>query len=675
MPPQNPSEASGRPLWTALSSALAAAALNVGVSCLDQPRAFAHPGSALLALLAALLVLLAVALVLVPAGRLVASWLRLDRDGLGWALGLALVTGAALAPLVEVGLRGATGTRAGVVVLLAVGLVLMSGIVTYLGRQTTIVTRLAPGTRGPLVACAVGLAFWLRGYRPEGVALLVTGVSAALFLIAAWRGGASRRVPMTLALLAAIVLAGGAGALRAGDRWHEAPASADPDRPSVVLLTIDTLRADRVLGTGPERAPTPALDALVGDSVVFEQARSGAPWTKPSLATLLTGVSPLVHGMTSRRARLPDEIQTLAERLRAEGYHTAGIGLNAHLERAFHMDQGFTDYAFPARPDFGISIGSRVLEALDARRFPELFPSTASIADTALGWLDQQHGEPFFLWVHFLDPHWPYEPPAEWLDEPLRRPTRWGEPDMVTAVQAGNTKPGEEERERIRQLYEGEIRYVDAELARLLVALKARGQYDTALIVLASDHGEEFWEHGRYEHGHTLYEEVLRVPLAVKLPGSMQRVHVAAPVSTTAVAPTVLDVLGIGYEPQDFSARSLRSWWQDPAAAVIEPSFATGTYYHGEKRGVVFDGLKLVLELDTGRRELYDLVNDPRELSSLSSSRPQDVEHGLELIQDEQRRAEALREHLGVPRDVRAEDDASIEKALQAIGYGGGENL
>ena len=144
-----------------------------------------------------------------------------------------------------------------------------------------------------------------------------------------------------------------------------------------------------------------------------------------------------------------------------------------------------------------------------------------------------------------------------------------------------------------------------------MVALRQHGLYERALIVFASDHGEEFWEHGRYEHGHTLYDEVLRVPLAFKLPGASAGARVDSPVSTAALMPTVLDVVGVPFEAELLSARSLAAWWRAGAAASVEPQFAAGTYYFGEKRGVIFDGMKLVLELDTGRGELYDLVDDP----------------------------------------------------------------
>jgi arylsulfatase A-like enzyme len=243
---------------------------------------------------------------------------------------------------------------------------------------------------------------------------------------------------------------------------------------------------------------------------------------------------------------------------------------------------------------------------------------------------------------------------------------------MVTNVQAGNVKPGESERERVGELYAGEIRYVDAELGRVLAALRERGLYERALIVFASDHGEEFWEHGRYEHGHTLYDEVLRVPLAFKLPGAAARARVDAPVSTAALVPTVLDALGIAFDPGLLSARSLVPWWSSPTTAALEPLFAAGTYYFGEKRGVVFDGKKLVLELDTGRTELYDLARDPRELSSIAAAAPEGVREGLRLLRAWQDGCAELRAKLGLT-GADSEAGGEAERALRALGYAGAE--
>jgi len=715
-------------VWAILSSSLAAAALNLAASALAHPRALASFEGLVLPLAVGWGALFVVALVVFGLFGVFARGLGLAPEPVRAALCVGFALAGALAPLVEVGLRAASTERASVVIVCASGFVVCAALFAH----ARAVRRGEYGVETqpllvflPVAALAVLAALWFVEYRAEGNNARAGGALAGLVVIA---GGAwmARRVapgPTLSALTAFVVMLGGMAARR--DTQHFTPARpAASDRPPVVLLTVDTLRADRVLGDGPRRVPTPGIDSLAADSVVFTQARAAAPWTKPSLATLLTGVAPLVHGMTNRRARLPQEIDTLAERLRAAGYHTAGVGLNAHLERAFGFDQGFDDYAFPARPDYGLALGARVLERFAPARFPEVYPSTTAIAEVAQGWIRAHAREPFFLWMHVLDPHWPYEPPPEFVEHPEREPRRWGEPEMVTDVQAGNTKPGQAERERVEELYAGEIRYVDSEIAHVLATLRELGLYDKALIVFASDHGEEFWEHGRYEHGHTLYDEVLRVPLCFKLPGAEAKSRVDAAISTQALTPTVLDVLGLAYDPELMSSRSLAPWWRvpetvmpapaapettpetalpetamldaatlptamlqtsppalgdaapaapRPARPVPEPLFMSGTYYFGEKRGVVFDGRKLVLELDTGRRELYDLADDPHELRSLAAAQPDTTEAGLALLREWEARCAALRVKLGITADSSVEAGGEVERAMQGLGYGGRE--
>lgn len=661
-------------VWLVLSSALAAAALNLATATLDHPRALeslAALGLPLLAGFAACLVLAALVFGLGALGKR----FGLAEDPLRAGLVTWLVLGAALAPLVEVGLRDTTSERAAALLACATGFVLCAAFAVA-GWTARATRQGAPSLLSflPLGAFVVLLGAWTFEYRVEGN-LARAGVLLALTLALAAGLRSARSLPLRPVLAGLVVWCVVHGAIDAlCDPQASAPTrTANSDRPPVVLLTVDTLRADRVLGDGPARVATPAIDALLADSFVFDNARSAAPWTKPSLSTLLTGLSPLVHGMTNRRARLPDNVETLAERLRAAGYRTAGIGLNAHLERAFRLDQGFDDYRFPARPDYGIALGARVLEHLAPARFPELFPSTTAIADVAVDWLEAHANEPLFLWVHVLDPHWPYEPPAEWVEHPTQEPRRWGDPTMVTNVQAGNTKPGEAERQRVQELYAGEIRYVDANLARIRATLERLGLYQRALVVFASDHGEEFWEHGRYEHGHTLYDEVLRVPLAFKLPGETRGARSDLAVSTEGLVPTVLDVLGLAYDPEQLSSRSLKPFWSDPEHAEAQPLFSGGTYYFGEKRAVVFDGHKLVLEADTQRVELYDLSADPHELHSLSAAQPERVRRGMQLLEGWFERCAALRATLGVVGESSATIDDELQDLMRDLGYSGTE--
>jgi arylsulfatase A-like enzyme len=448
----------------------------------------------------------------------------------------------------------------------------------------------------------------------------------------------------------------------------------DDRPPCVVLITVDTLRLDFVEGERAE--PTPAIDSLLADSVVFENARSVAPWTKPAVATLLTGLSPLVHRTTSVGDGLPEEVRTIAEYLRDAGYHTVGIGLNGHLDPSFNFHQGFDRYQFPARGDYGVSFGSMLLSRLLPNRYPEVRVSTEGIADVVVDWLRSNRHEHFFLWMHILDPHWPYWPPPAFAPpvcEDASIDDFWGDWDVVTEVQAGIVKLDDREKDRVRELYRAEIRYADANIRRLLDALKELDLYDGSLIAFASDHGEEFWEHGRYEHGHTLFDEVLRVPLSFKLPGSRFKTRIGTPVSTESLTPTLVDLLGLEPPGHGFSSPSLQGYWNpEVAPEPLTALFANGTYYYGEKMMVLLRGRwKYVVEADTGREELYDLLDDPGELGSLASSRPELVAEADALLAKRIASSDGLRRALRIEKRSAVQVSDGLRARLRALGYAG----
>ncbi|MFT5464430.1 MAG: choline-sulfatase, partial [Planctomycetota bacterium] len=418
---------------------------------------------------------------------------------------------------------------------------------------------------------------------------------------------------------------------------------------------------------------TPALDALFADSVVFDSARSSAPWTKPSMASILTGLSPLVHGTTSEGVRLPKEVHTFAEHMAGAGYVTAAMGSNVHLEPRFGFAQGFDQYWLPVRKEWGDSLGSSLLERADPKRFPALFPSTEALADVAVEWLTENRDREFFLWIHVLDPHWPYAPPAEHLPERKegeRIGDHWGEHDTVRSVQAGTGRLSAADQERVRGLYRGEIEYVDAQLGRVFETLRELELYDDALIAFTSDHGEEFWEHGTFEHGHTLFDEVLRVPLAFKLPGNSTRAHVDADVPNEALLPTVLEVLGI--EPaHEMSSASLVEMWSGGDASARD-GFAAGTYYYNEKRMLLTGGMKLIVDYATDRVELYNLADDPDERFPLVGETGAKVEAILEQMKAREALQLQLRESLGI-KNAAVQSDSAARRSMRNIGYSGDE--
>jgi arylsulfatase A-like enzyme len=429
--------------------------------------------------------------------------------------------------------------------------------------------------------------------------------------------------------------------------------SAPPRR--ILLISVDTLRADALSCYRAQTPGTPALDALAGDSVVFRQARSAAPWTLPAMASAMTGVSPQVHLATGLGGRVPARLTTIAEVLRRAGYRTAALVSSPLLSRTAQLDQGFQEYtAFPGDP------GTAGTKPADPDR----------LAGLAARWLRGKNQEKLFLWVHFYDPHPPYGPPAAYLQgkEPPPGMRRDLTVEEQLAIRLRQRDPGPAEKEWNRQLYRAEVRWVDAAVGSLIADLKRSGLYEDTLVILLSDHGEELWEHGGVGHGHTLFEELLRVPFLVKLPGEARRGAVDVPVSTASLAATVLDLAGTPLPARYPAARSLSPLLRGETVSP-EPLLSTGLQRIEEREAVVFGDFKLIRWMTSGRQELYDLGRDPGEAADLSASSPEKTAEGGKLLDRFEAEGDRGRKRLGITRRERVPLDPEALKRLRALGY------
>jgi arylsulfatase A-like enzyme len=663
-----------------LSLALVAAALNVGASLLDHPTGITSALDVSRPLAPTLLLSLVVAAVLAGLARM-SGHARPRRGRMVLAGGAAiLLTLALVAPLLGALLGGVVETRRGAVWALGLALVALAGAAGALGswREPSERTRRfwsGLAACSPLHAFLLLALFWSVSIG-RAPATTLSALGLVVLVIGAARIGrlSSAATPATFAsLMLATTLGLAVGPLLAQPEPVPLAGAPPADGPRcVVLLTIDTLRADRMEVYGSRAALTPALDALADDSITFLDARAAAPWTKPSFASLITGLSPLVHGTVRKNSRLPNRVTTLAEHLSAAGWPAVALGHNVFLESRFRFDQGFTDYRLPARGSLGTSAGAQLMRRFAEDSDPVAEPTTEMITTEALDWIEHHKDERFFLWVHWFDPHLPYAPTGDLLprgDAPRRVGTSFSDP---TDVRAGYFVPSREERRWIEQLYDGEVRGVDRAIGQVVAALKRHGIYDESLVLFASDHGEELWEHGGFEHGHTMYDEVLRVPLLVKLPGAAEGQRVEQTVSTASLTPTVLDVLGIDPAGAPFSSPSLRPLWEGGPAPEDTMFVASGTFYYGQRVAVVKDGLKYVLDLDSGAEELFDLALDPGETRSLTRERPDDVEALRAAFDAFRAECAELRSELGL-RDDTAELDRSVLEALRRVGYAGGD--
>lgn len=502
-------------------------------------------------------------------------------------------------------------------------------------------------------------------------ALLVYALAVALTLAATFRIGSRIRPLPLLGTAVALALAAGPSAALVGGRMAVPPADSGlrskdlPER--VFLVTVDTLRADALGALGGDAATeTPRLDELATESIVFTQARSAAPWTKPAFASIFTGTSPLVHQAISRRSVLPTELTTLAELMRDEGYLTAAVQSNPNLAPEFNFAQGFSVYHSFPKPTLGRSFGARLLRRAGYRSLV----STDQLTDLAIDWIDSRTGLPFFLWLHYQDPHFPYTPPLRFLKG--RTPVAsigLGFKDFE-GVRGGGRILSRDEREWIRELYEAEVRYVDENVGRLLDHLRRRGIYDDSLIVFTSDHGEEFWEHGGFEHGHSFYDEVLRVPLMIKLPAGVGARRVATPVSTTSIYSTLIAQLGLPSDGRLPPTEPLSRFWADDGSeAAARPSFSTGALYFEEGVALVFENLKYLRRLGLDREQLFLLDEDAAERRPVESSCIECLEKARRLLQEIASEDSEARRRLGLLAPPERDPGPALREQLRSLGY------
>jgi arylsulfatase A-like enzyme/Flp pilus assembly protein TadD len=397
--------------------------------------------------------------------------------------------------------------------------------------------------------------------------------------------------------------------------------------PNVVLITIDTLRADHIGCYGYKEIETANIDGLAADSARFSRAFTPVPVTLPSHSAMLTGTYPMFSGMHDFSAnKLSAQQPTLATILKQAGYTTGAVVASAVLDSRFGLNNGFDFYY--DHFDF-----SRLEEAnLDQMERPGNV-----VADLALGWLAQNAQKKFFLWMHLYDPHYPYNPPEPFSHEYATHP------------------------------YDGEIAFADEQVGRLVRFLKEKGLYQNTVIVLAGDHGESLGEHGEKTHGFFIYNSTLHVPLIVHLPGEPTPTTVSDPVSLIDIMPTVLAAIGL-QAPSTVQGRSLLPVMQGKPAdhdrTLYNESYLARIHFNwSELRGA--ENVRYHF-IDAPKPELYDLTSDPGELHN--------------LFADKKAVSEEMRAKLtGLIRDYSAGKemaektglDPALMERLKSLGYAG----
>jgi arylsulfatase A-like enzyme/Tfp pilus assembly protein PilF len=428
------------------------------------------------------------------------------------------------------------------------------------------------------------------------------------------RGG-RRTVVVRTVIVGVLVLAAAAA-------WRLRPAT----RPNVLLITLDTTRADHIGCYGHKEARTTAIDSLAAGGVTFDNAYVTVPMTLPSHASMLTGLYPAENGLPDNGAgRLADTVPTLAELLQQHSYNTGAFIGSIVLHARSGLDRGFDLY------DDDMVGGEQHGDESHLMRNARL------VVDSALNWLNSQDDDPFFCWLHFFDPHAPYQGHAEIFGDRF----------------ASNP-------------YDGDIAFADVHIDRLLQRLKETGKYDNTLIIVVGDHGEGFGDHDELEHGFLLYNPTVRVPLIVVDPRTTAAgTRVAAPVSLVDLMPTVLDCLEIP-SVAHASGQSLQPALQrqplESHPCYSQTTSAFSAFGWAPLKSITTDAWKYI---QTTHDELYDLRQDPGELHNLAATNAEQAQQMQQLLAD----VEAQMAVVEVAENELSEAD---RRALLALGYVGG---
>lgn len=518
---------------------------------------------------------------------------------------------------------------------------------------------------------------------------MIIAAAAVLAAAAAWYEGRTRDPLRYGALIGlAVCLLGlipAAGFFMQERQWRPAPRVAAPadaaTLPNLLLVSIDTLRADAVGSYGATGGLTPNLDRLARDGARFDQAITSSSWTLPAMASLFTGLNVRRHGagwVTNPRdplgrAPLSPSLWTLTRAMRERGYETAAIITNPYLALRYGFGAGFDAYEnLSIQSEIVVAFQHTALVRAVAWVWPGLLPGdrSAMVTERATGWLRRRPAErPFFLWLHYIDPHAPYIPGSGARVNSFRGDSLLagagdaevdGVPPDIARLRSGEVRPNQEQKEQMRRLYDGEVAEVDAAIGGVLDELDELGLTASTIVLCVSDHGEEFWEHSGVEHGRTVYEEVVRVPVLLRWPG---RVPAGKEVESLAglidIAPTVIDLLGWP-PPAGLDGRSLREDLGGETASPA-PILIESMHFAEERVGLRTPTHKYVRWAD-GKEEAYDLIADPRELVDLAG-----VDEVIEPLRATMRELDRADTPPG--QAIPVHPSGATREALRALGY------
>lgn len=452
------------------------------------------------------------------------------------------------------------------------------------------------------------------------------------------------------------------------------------DRPNILFLTVDSLRLDMLSCYGHIRPTTLNLDRLAATSIRFTQAITAGSWTQAAFPALLTSSYPSMYGgcVGPLSPARPSPIETLA----SHGYITAGFSTNPHLSQTTGYDRGFQHFVdlVPAESDprlRDMKGGERFLRnsfthyallATGKRMRPaRAYVSAQEVTDVVRRWVDDAPS-PFFLWAHYMDVHWPYHV-EETLTHPQDIARAWRDLQHINRVTWRGAAVTESQREYYIRLYEQALRYVDTHIGRLLSFVEQSGRLANTVVIVVSDHGEEFLDHGRWGHRQSnLYDEILRVPLLIRVPGNTNEKIVRRQVSTLDILPTILHLCGCP-SPSGTEGRSLLPLWTEDHGRSYEKMEAISEMHRNQSHRIAVrtEEFKYIWDNQhSDRPHLYDLCADPGERRNVIQQYPKVAEEFQSRVDAHLRRVAATIPASALPE---LELDEVVVTRLRGLGY------
>lgn len=424
----------------------------------------------------------------------------------------------------------------------------------------------------------------------------------------------------------------------------------------VVIVVLDTLRADHLSQYGYAEETSPGLAKFASMATQFEQAWAPASWTLPSTTTIFTGQHPLRHGMRHPGDILPTEAVTLAERLRDAGWHTAGFSHNVSIAPRHGMSAGFDHFVINTGKVLG-------------------YPHARKLLIEANAWVADLPAEPTLMYLQPMNCHGPYKVPGSRKSALLGRPPSKGfhyyQGMMGRILNSRDMSAREKVTPKYvssaKEQYDTAIRYQTDEVGRWFDELQAQGRFDNAMVIVTADHGEEFFEHGGFSHGYSLHREVLSVPLWIKLPGQKKGAKINDAVSLTDILPTVLEVTGIPAGSAPIDGRSLLPLLRGETLPPVPLVFEVDWQKRFVGEAILAEGWKLlrIEQSYDGIRDairLYETAADPNETADIAALHPERV---LSLSTQLDESLRQLTSGITPESRISAED----QKQLEALGY------